>query len=104
MDAHTILMNSNRHIYGAEFLEEHLQNRELPGIPPYRGANYLPVDTALNCRVYKSDDDGWIHHPSQRVMKRRVRAAEKRKDRQGWLGTASGSLKEPEEPSHLPAL
>ncbi len=91
-------MNPDRVIFGADFLEEHAANRSLPGILPYRGAAYLTMDVALN-PSYQSEEDGWIHVPSERVLKRRARAAERRKERQGWLGS-----REPETLSSLAAL
>ena len=94
----SILMDPDRVIHGADFLEEHAANRCLPGIPPYRGATYLTTDVASN-PSYQSEEEGWIHVPSDRVLKRRARAAERRKERQGWLGS-----REPETASSLAAL
>lgn len=101
----SILMDPDRVIHGADFLEEHATNRSLPGIPPYAGASYLTTDVAAAQVDYKSEEDGWIHYPSERVLKRRARAVERRKERQGWLGgNLAGSLREPETPITLAAL
>ena len=70
----SILMDPDRVIHGADFLEEHATNRSLPGIPPYAGASYLTTDVAAAQVRYKSEEDGWIHYPSERVLKRRARA------------------------------
>lgn len=86
----SILLNTDRFIHGADFLPENLTSRSLPGVTVSRNIGYLPTDIA-NTPTYKSDEMGWIHNPSQRILKRRARRAE----RQGWLGTMGGSLHEP---------
>lgn len=98
----SVLADPDRVIYGADFLEEYATNYSLPGILPYMGATYVTTDMAAN-PCYRSEEEGWIHYPSNRVLKRRARAAERRKERQGWLGgNLTGSLREPE--STLAAL
>ena len=99
----SVLMDPTRIIYGAEYLEDptHPETRSLPGVSPRRGA-YLTTDIRRNIRwtapgiavpVYQTEEEGWHHVPSARVMKRRARAGERRKERQGWMG----SLTEPTE-------
>lgn len=96
-------MDPTRIIYGSDFLEDpaHPATRSLPGVPPHRGT-YLTTDIRRNIRwmapgvavpIYQTEEEGWHHTPSARVMKRRARAAERRKERQGWMG----SLTEPTE-------
>jgi hypothetical protein len=99
----TILDNTSRYIYGADFLEERAVLRSLPGVATSHRNGYMPVDIARNPR-YQSDEDGWIHNPSQRVLKRRARRAERIKDRHGWLGTINGSLQEPVSNETIPEM
>lgn len=115
----TILLNPDRIIFGADYLEDaaHPATRSLPGIVPAKSSQvYIPTDIRRNLRwrldaethrwvagpAFLTEEDGWQQVPSARVMKRRARAAERRKERQGWLGSL-GSLVEPST-DHLPAL
>lgn len=100
----TFLNDTSRYIYGADFLEERAATRSLPGVASLNHrTGYVPVDIAMS-PSYRSDEEGWIHNPSQRVMKRRARRAERRRERQGWLGTMDGSLQEPLSSGTVPEM
>jgi len=108
----SILANPDRVIPGDFYQEDSQQffKRSLPGVGVSPHGPYIPTDIARNLRWvlkegrmvcvprYESDEEGWISYPSQRVMKKRARAAERRKEREGWRG----SLTEPV--SELPPL
>lgn len=110
----TILSDVNRLIPGNLFLEDPTRpaNRAVPGIVTRRVGGYLPFDIQRNIRWtfdtntqkwvagpnYLTEEEGWHHVPSARVMKRRARRVERRKERRGWLG----SFVEPAEA--MPAL
>lgn len=92
----SVLVDPTRIIYGAEYLEDpaHPVNRSLPGVTPAHKGAYLPTDIRRNLRwtapgvavpINQTEEEGWHHVPSPRVMKRRARAAELRKERQGWM-------------------
>lgn len=101
----SILMDPNRVIFGDLYLEDpqHPATRALPGVAASPYGPYMPTDIRRNLRWalkegrmvcvprYESDEEGWISYPSQRVIKKRARAAERRKEREGWMG----SLTEP---------
>jgi hypothetical protein len=105
----TILADTTRYIPGNNFLEDSTNpaNRSLPGVSTLKSGGYLTTDirrnirwvlqadkrTWLACPIYQSDEEGWHHVPSPRVMRRRARGIERRKERQGWMG----SLVEPTE-------
>ena len=101
----TTLADPARLIPGNNFLEDptHPATRAVPGISTLKTSFYLPTDVRRNIRwtlqgegaartwvagpIYQSEEEGWHHVPSPRTMKRRARAAEKRRERQGWLGS-----------------
>lgn len=59
------------------------------GFAPLSHENYMPVDQRASLTVPDDEDAGWISVPSQRILKRRERAAARRKEREatgGWLG------------------
>lgn len=103
----SVLLDPDRVVFGADYLEDqhHPANRALPGVGTPKYGAYLPVDIRRNlCWTfqpetnrmvcgprYTSEEEGWIQLPTQRIAKKRARAAERRKERQGWMG----SLTEP---------
>lgn len=105
----SILSDATRLIPGNNFMEDPTRpaNCSLPGISTLKTSAYLTTDIRRNIRwvlqadkrtwvaspIYQSDEEGWHHVPSPRVMRRRARGIERRKERQGWMG----SLVEPTE-------
>ncbi len=106
----SVLMDPDRIVFGSDFLEDRHDpaTRSLPGVDTLSSTGYLPTDIQRNLRWtfhpeanrwvcgsrFTSEEEGWIHLPTQRVAKKRARAAERRKERQGWLGSLTETVTE----------
>jgi hypothetical protein len=106
----SILLNHDRVIFGSDFLEDSRSpaTRALPGIDTLPPTGYLPTDIYRNLRWtlqkdtnrwvcgprYATEEEGWIHTPTARVAKKHTRASERRKERQGWLGSLTERVTE----------
>ena len=95
--------NSSASIVGAKFVDGWTQLTPRPATFSDAGHGvYLPTNTIASlaaARYENNPDAGWVTVPSERVMKRRERAAQRRKmreaDASAWLGRSDLAAEAP---------